>query len=128
LDSDNGDDSINDDVFHSALDILEEQDRAKLDEYDAQIAEAWRIHNKYHPIADGQASSDSNSELSALASSIFNGMKDIERGRMEGIEMGGTIELQGESSGSATILGGNNKVKVSRYGRVLKKRTKDGWE
>jgi hypothetical protein len=55
-------------------------------------------------------------------------MKDIERGGMEGIEMGGAGELQGESSGSATILGGDSKVKVSRYGRVLKKRTKDGWE
>ena len=44
-------DSIDDEVFHSALDMLDEQERAKLDEYDAQVAEAWRIHNKYHPIA-----------------------------------------------------------------------------
>jgi hypothetical protein len=40
--------SIDNEVFHSALDMLDEQERA---EYDAQVAEAWRIHNKYHPIA-----------------------------------------------------------------------------
>ena len=50
-----------------------------------QMAEAWRIHNKYH---SNPAEKDSDGELSVLASSLFNGM--------EGIEMGGSgSEIQG---------------------------------
>ena len=86
-DSNSDSDSDNGEVFHSALNVLNEEDRAELAEYDRQMAEAWRIHDKYH---GNPAEEDSDSELSVLASSQFNGM--------EGIEMGGASEVQGNAS------------------------------
>ena len=57
-----------------------------------------------------------------LASSLFNGVEGIETGGMEGIETGGTSEDQGKMSGRGAVFGSDSKVKVSRYGRVLKKK------
>jgi hypothetical protein len=51
--------------------------------------------------------SDNDSELLVLASSQFNSM--------EGVEMGG-------GGGGGVQLGGDSEIKVSRYGRVLKKK------
>jgi hypothetical protein len=51
-------------------------------EYDRQMAEAWRVHNKYY----GNPTDEGNdSELSALASNPFNGL--------EGIKMGGASKV-----------------------------------
>jgi hypothetical protein len=57
-----------------------------------------------------------------LASSQFNGMEGIEIGGMEGIEIGDTSEDQGDISSIGAIFGDGSKVKVSWYGRVLKKK------
>jgi hypothetical protein len=80
--SDYGTDSNSDggsddnEAFRSASDVLNEEDKAELAEYDTQMAEAWRIHNKYH----GNPAEDSDSELSASSNSLFNGMDGIETG------------------------------------------------
>jgi hypothetical protein len=58
-------DSNNNEVFHSALDLLNEEDRAEHIEYNAQVAEAWRIHNKYN---SNLTKEDTDSELLVLAS------------------------------------------------------------
>ena len=57
-----------------------------LAEYNALVAEAWRIHNKHYPTAIEQTENDSDSELSVLASSLFNCMEGNDAGQMEGIE------------------------------------------
>jgi hypothetical protein len=129
----------------SSSDLGSEDDSVddKLDEYDALVAEAWRIHNKYQPIAPEQAGSGSSSELSVLASSQFNGMEGIETAGMEGTEtagmegteidrIGGTKRdrIGGIETGSVStaqgatkpVLGSDSKVKVSQYGRVLRKK------
>jgi hypothetical protein len=61
-----------------------------------KIREARRIHNKYHGHSKGKASSESNSdsELSVLASSLFNGASKVSAG----------------------------EAKVSRHGRVVIKK------
>jgi hypothetical protein len=97
------------------LNVLNEEDRAELAEYDQQMAEAWRIHDKYYGNPT-EEDSDSDSELSVLGSSQFNGM--------EGIEMGGASEVQGIASSHTTVFGGDSEEKVSRYGRVLRKKVK----
>ena len=151
MDSDSDSDSNNDEVFHSALDLLNEEDRAERAEYNAQVAEAWRIHNKYN---SNPAEEDTDSELSVPASSPFNGMKGIEMGGISeaqgteiggtvgieigstsgvqgteiggtvGIEMGSASEVQGNAGSNSTAFSGDGEVKVTRYGRVLRKRTK----
>jgi hypothetical protein len=97
-------------VFHSALDVLNEEDRAELAKYDAQMAEEWRIHNKYHsnPIEMGGACKVQSTEI----------------GGMVGIERGGTSEVQGNAGSNSTAFGSDSEVKVSRYSRVLRNRTK----
>jgi hypothetical protein len=115
---DSNSDSDDDEVFHSALDVLNEEDRAELAEYDAQMAEAWRIHNKYH----------SNPIEMGGASQVPSEVQSTEIGGMVGIERSGTSEVQGNAGSNAgsnsTAFGGDSEVKVSRYGRVLRKTTK----
>ena len=79
------------------------------------MAEARRIHNKYH---SNPAEKDSDGELSILNTSLFNGMEGIEIGSSSG------SEVQGYIGGNITVFGGDSKVKASRYGRVLRKKTK----
>jgi hypothetical protein len=82
---------------------------------------------------------DSDSELSVLASSLFNGMEGVSdmegigvgsgsgsgNGGMEGIEMGGASGVgSAGKAGDAGEVGSDSKKKVSRYGRVLRKKTK----
>jgi hypothetical protein len=95
------------------MDESNKEDRAELARYHAQMAEAGRIHDKYY---DNPLENNSDSELSVLASSQFNGMVSI--------EMGGASEVQGNASSSSTVFGGDSELKVSRYGRVLRKKTK----
>jgi hypothetical protein len=64
LDSDDEDDSIDDEVFHSALDVVEKRDRAELDKDDDVVEEQDRAE-----LDEDDAYSSSNSELSVLASS-----------------------------------------------------------
>ena len=75
--------------------------------------------------------SESDSELSMLGSSQFEGMEGIELGSdielgsgIElggGIELGSGIELGGGGGGDALgDVSGDSEVKVSRFGRVLK--------
>ena len=78
------------------------------------MAEARRIHNKYH---SNPAEKDSDSELSVLTTSLFNGMEGIEIGRGSG------SEIQGYIGSNSTVFGGDSKVKASRYSRVLRKKT-----
>ena len=89
-----------------------------------------RSHNKYH---SNPAEEDSDSELSALFSSLFNGMEGIEIGganKVQSDEIGGVIgtemcgdsEVQVNAGSNSTIFGGDSEVKVSRYSRVLRKR------
>jgi hypothetical protein len=107
-DSNSDSDSDDSEVFHSVLNVLNEEDRAELAEYDRQMAEAWRIHDKYR----GDPTKEySDSELSVLASRQFNGM--------ESIEMGGASEVHGIASSHTTVFGGDSEEKVSRYSRVL---------
>jgi hypothetical protein len=57
---------------------------------------------------------DSDSELSALASSLFNGM--------EGIEMGGGIEIGGDGEVLSGISGSRNTTspRTTRSGKIVK--------
>jgi hypothetical protein len=81
------------------------------------MAEARRIHNKYH---SNPAEKESDGELSILASSLFNGMEGIEiRSRS-----GSGSEIQGNIGSNSTVFGDDSEVKASRYGRVLRKKTK----
>jgi hypothetical protein len=112
-------------VFHGILDalgqakptsdVLNEEDCAELAEYDAQIAEAWRIHNKYHGNTTGNPSndSDSDSDLLVLASNLFNGI--------EGIETGGASDTI-NSSIEGIEIDVASEVKVSQYSRMLRKK------
>jgi hypothetical protein len=92
--------------------ILNEEDKA---EYDTQMAESQRSHNKYH---GNPAEEDSDSELSGLFSSLFNSME----GGVMGTEMCGDSEVQVNAGSNSTVFGGDSEVKVSRYSRVLRKR------
>jgi hypothetical protein len=103
---------------------LNEEDRAERAEYDAQVAEAWPLHNKYN---SNPAEEDAGSELLVLASSLFNGMEGIEMGgasEVQGTEIGSASEVQGNVGSNSTAFGGDGEVKVTRYGRVLRKKTK----
>jgi hypothetical protein len=66
---------------------------------------------------------ESDSELSELASSVINSMEGIEVG-------GGTTICQGQDQEAEEIGSvapteiGDSEVKVSRYGRVLKHKSK----
>jgi hypothetical protein len=86
------------------------------------IARAWEIENRrrQEELEDNElighdisGYSESDSELSMLGSSQFEGM--------EGIELGSGIELGGAGGGDALgDVSGDSEVKVSRFGRVLK--------
>ena len=52
------------------------------------------------------------------ASSLFNGMEGIEIGS------GSSSEIQAYIGSNSTAFGGDSEVKASRYGRVLRKKTK----
>jgi hypothetical protein len=92
------------------LDVLNEEYKAELAEYDTQMTEAWRIQNKYY---GNPAEEDSDSGLSALSSRLFNGM--------EGIEMGGVSNVRNnEIGGMAGIgMGGDSKVQGNQVVIVL---------
>jgi hypothetical protein len=79
------------------------------------MVEARRTHNKYHSNSDEK---DSDSELSGLASGLFNGMEGIEIGSGSG------SEIQGYIGSNTTVFGGDGELKASRYGRVLRKKAK----
>jgi hypothetical protein len=75
--------------------------QAELEQYDNIIARAWEIEDRWRqeeledndiiPSGDGDSDSNSGSELSILASSLFNGMEGIEIGG--GIGIGGSDEV-----------------------------------
>jgi hypothetical protein len=92
----------------------DEEDRAELAEHDRQMAEAWRIRNKYH---SHPAEKCSNSELSVLGSSQFNGMEGIETGSGSGSEIHDSI------GSNSTVFRDDSEAKASRYGRILRKKT-----
>jgi hypothetical protein len=79
------------------------------------MAEAWQIHDKYHGNPTKE-DSNSDSKLLVLGSSQFNGIN--------GIEIGGTSEVQGITSSYTTVFGGDSEEKVSQYSRVLRKKVK----
>lgn len=57
---------------------------------------------------------DSDGERLVLASSLFNGV--------EGIAMSGGIKLDGDREARTMPSGNDSEVRVSRYGRVQRKR------
>jgi hypothetical protein len=64
------------------------------------------FENSFQALAEQERTkpdSDSDSELLVLASSLFNSM--------DGIEMSSSVDL-----------GGDSEIKVSRYGRMLRKK------
>jgi hypothetical protein len=63
--------------------------------------------------------SDSDSELSVLASSLFNGIEGIEIGG--GIEMGGGIDVGGDDKNLGSIGGSRtiNSPRTTRSGKVI---------
>ena len=121
-------------------DLQDIQFQAELERYDAIIARAWEIENRrrQEELEDNElighdisGYSESDSELSMLGSSQFEGMEGIELGSdielgsgIElggGIELGSGIELGGGGGGDALgDVSGDSEVKVSRFGRVLK--------
>ncbi len=89
--------------------LQDAQFRAEIEHYETVIARATEV---YKGNSRNSIENDSNSELSSIASSLFNSMEGIEvggesSGGMEGIEMGGT-----------------DKINVSQYRRVLRSKTK----
>jgi hypothetical protein len=86
--------------------------QAKLERYDKTIAQAYEIIERWRreELEDNDiiSSRDSNSELSALASSLFNGM--------EGIEMGGDSEVLSGISGSRNTT----SPRITRSGKIVK--------
>jgi hypothetical protein len=64
------------------------------------FVEAWRTHNKHH---DNPVEEDSDSELSVLSSSLFNGIEGIEMGGVMGTEMGGDSEAQVNAGSNSTV-------------------------
>jgi hypothetical protein len=98
-------------VFHSTLNSLDLEggDEAELDLYDTRIARAHEIVNRRRQEWD----LESDSELSVLASSQFNGM--------EGIELGGGTEV-GDGIESSSIQGTDFSLRWMRSGKVVRYR------
>jgi hypothetical protein len=98
LESDKSEDSEDSEGLEASEDsdalraVEDQQHRREMDDYDKCMARAHEIAEKIRQ----RQESESNSELSELASSVFNGMEGIEGGgdaaiAVEDQEMGGTL-------------------------------------
>jgi hypothetical protein len=89
------------------LEILQErQFEAEIEQYDFVIARAQAVVDRQrqeelvdNDINDGN-NSDTDSEMSVLASSLFNGMDGIEYSGTAGIETSGSAELESDDDGN----------------------------
>jgi hypothetical protein len=126
----------------SGSDVDEEaiMDQIESDLYNQRIARAWEIVNRQQAEWD----MESDSELSVLASSLFNGMEGIETGGAElgDVEMGGTSsgptdqdgqggedgqgdgleDIDGRASGGKATLGAGTSPRRTRSGKEVKYR------
>jgi hypothetical protein len=113
------------------------QFEAKMKQYDAIMENAHAIAEKERQRQEKERNLESDSELSVLASSPFNGMEGIELGD---VEMGGTSsgladqdikdgqssqgdsleDVGGRVGGGITILGAGTSPRRTRSGKVIK--------
>jgi hypothetical protein len=98
MDSDT--DSSSSDKSNQETDSVDLQWQAELERYDKSVAQAHEIMERQRQEESednniiAHRNSDSGNELSALASSLFNGIDGVEMGG--GIEMGSGIEMGGD--------------------------------
>jgi len=113
------------------------QFQAKMNYYDEIVARAERVMERERQRLEREALDNaiqSDSELSVLASSLFNGIEGIESGQgiitsSSGIEMGGTSSLpnQGDSEQGGSINSGigtqSNVISPwrTRSGKILQR-------
>ena len=95
---------------------LDAADQAESSIYYEQVARAWEIVNRQQQELD----SESNSELSVLASSLFNGMDGVESGQGNMVESG-DVEM-GRIRNSLTDQNVGTSPRRMRSGKVVQYR------
>jgi hypothetical protein len=116
IDSDT-DSSLNDQESDQETDSVDLQWQAELERYDEIIAQAHDLMERRRReeledndiISSSDDDGDGDSELSVLASSLFNGI--------EGIEMGGDGEVLSGTSGSRNTT---TSPRTTRFGKIVK--------